>query len=374
MMLIECVFVILLINSTISSLVHDNYIENYVEFDSNKSVFLSGATSINVGFGDSDKFFGLVSQIEEVEGVTGVAYQCEEYFVSNKSESDSIIAYYINQGMQKVKYPLKEGEWFKGINNDVLEIVVGGNIARKCKVGEIITLNKLEYINNKLEYIKVDAKVIGILCNPPYIANLHYGSNKPTFGNLFDSYRDVIITNNESIVSKDDVRFPLESLIVFIDENNKTVINGLKNFGQPILFKDIIKNSQEASMFSMKNKIPTSLVTFLAILFGLIGITLLKSYKDMRTLSILYLYGLSKKQCIALSVTSNTFIFMLSVLLSFILAKTSLFKEYLFRGSVIGLYNYIFIILFLLVIMFITYIISKAFSKESPVRKLRRFE
>ena len=112
----------------------------------------------------------------------------------------------------------------------------------------------------------------------------------------------------------------------------------------------------------------------LGILFGLIGITYLGIYQNMKTLSIYHLCGMSRKGCAYLNMTLNAVMLSISLLFAVLLYFVPAVQDYLFRRTMFGIYNIVFSVAFTAVVMGISFLISYGFSKKSPVLTVRRFE
>ena len=366
----------LLVNSTISSLMYDGYVGKYAGFDGNTTLFLSGAVENNVPLGEPDEFYRLVDKILAVDGVNGVGYQMNEYFLSGKNDDTIVDAFALSSDMLRIEYPLSKGRWFNDDSYNETQVILGGNIASVYKVNDVITLHKLEVIDESMQYIPVKAKVIGKMREPAFTINLHFSSNQPEYVNLFEPCENIIITNDSAIISSDDIRYPLMSLLVFTDENAdlRSVKESLMDFGQPFDFNEVDDFYKEGILFKLANKLPTTGIMLIGILFGVIGITYLSIYQNMKTLSIYYLYGMSNKGCALVNVALDAVMLTISLVISVLLYFVPSVHDYLFRRSLIGPYNFLFSITFVIVVVGIAYIISRNFSKKSPISTLRRFE
>lgn len=372
---LQCVFVFLLMNSTVSSLVYDGYVGKYADFDEEITLFLSGGVSQNVQPGNPEQFYRLAEEIQAVDGVDGVGYQMNEYFLLGENEDVIVDAFILNDSMLRVKYPLRQGKWFEK-DAAKTQVILGGAIAGRYKTGESITLHKLEVIDGSTQYIPINAEVIGKLQEPAFAVNLHYASNQPEYINLFEPYQNIILSNDQSLISDDNVRYPLMSLFVFADRDAdlQMLKEKLTDFGQPVDFHEMDQNYKESMAFRLANKLPTTGIMLLGILFGVMGITWLSVYQNMRTLSVYHLYGMSRKGCAFVNRILNVCMLLFSMLCAFLLYFVPAVHNYLFRRLMLGPYNFLFSFAFAAVAAGISFLISFGFSKESPVLILRRFE
>lgn len=268
-----------------------------------------------------------------------------------------------------------EGEWFN-INEPKTQVVLGGDIANLYSVGDSITLYKLEVINGTMEYIPVQAEYIGKMKDPPFAVNLHFASNRPEYVNMFEPYENIIITNDQSLISADDIRYPLMSLLVFTDEaaDKQAVKNELCRYGQPFDYTEIDEFYKAGMKNKLADRLPTTGIMLIGILFGVIGITYLSLNLNMRTFSVYYLYGMSHKECTLFSIVLNFAMLLVSMLISFIMYFIPAVNDYLFHRSMIGIYNVVFCLIFALCVIGISAVISYTTLRKSPIEILRRFE
>ncbi len=375
---LQCIFVFLLMNSTISGLVYDGYVGKYAELDEDTTIFLSEAVSNNVPIGEMEQFFRLAEKIQAVDGVDSVGYQMEDAFLLGENEDMFVQALILSDGMVHVKYPLHEGQWFEKETADSseMQVVLGGAIAGQYKTGEGITLYRREVIDGSTQYTPIKAKVIGKLQEPAFAVSLNFASNYPEYTNLFDPYENIILSNDQSLIDVDDVRPPVASLFVFADQDVdlQALKEKLTDFGQPFDIHQMDKNYRESMAFELANKLPTTGIMLIGLLFGVTGITWLCIYQNMRTLSVYHLYGLSRKGCAFVNGILNVCMLLFSMLCAFLLYFVPEVYNYLFRRSLMGPYNFLFSFAFAAIAAGISFLISFGFSKESPVLILRRFE
>lgn len=357
---------------------YDGYVGKYAGFDGNTTLFLSGAVEKNVSPGDPTAFFKLVDDIRTVEGVNGVGYQMNEYFLADENEDIIVDAFILSDDMVNIKYPLSQGRWFdnENLSSQQTQVILGGDIAKLHKVNETITLYKLEVIDESMQYVPVEAKVIGKMREPAFAVNLHFSSSQPEYINLFEPYQNLILTNDQTLISSGDIRYPLMSLLVFTDGNTDIakVKGGLREFGQPFDFNEVDKIYRDGISHKLANKLPTTGIMILGILFGVIGITYLGIYQNMKTLSVYYLYGMSRKESAFLNALLIAAMLSISLLCSILLYFIPSVQDYLFRRAMLGLYNLIFCFIFIAISIGISLLISYRFSKRSPILTLRRFE
>ena len=76
-MVIQLSVLLLLFNSTVSELVYDGKISNYIKEYDNTTVLLSGAVENNISLSDSEGFNSLINELKNLKGVNDVGYSIE---------------------------------------------------------------------------------------------------------------------------------------------------------------------------------------------------------------------------------------------------------------------------------------------------------
>ncbi len=372
----ECVLVFLVVNSSISTLLYSGYLGKYAEFSPETTLFLSGAVTNNVEGRNPEKFEHLVEEIRLADGIFGVGYQINESFLSGENEDLIVNGFVLNHDMLRIKYPLRSGEWFDDSSFSETQVILGGEIADLYKTGEIITLHKLEVIEGSLQYVPITAKVIGKMYDPAFAINLNFSSNRPDYINMFEPYQNIILTNDPALISKEDIRYPVMSLLVFADPDADLfhVRQELSAFGQPFDFVEVDEFYREGISSRLARQLPTVGIMIFGILFGIMGITYLGIYENMKTLSIYYLYGMSRRECAFVNVLLNTVMLILSLGVSVLLYFVPFVHDNLFERALFGVQNYIFSLAFIVVAAGLSFAVSGYFFQKSPVEALRRLE
>lgn len=377
--LIQCTMVFLLANSTISSIWYGGFVGRYyTDLDKDRTVFLSSAVKNNVRIGDLDGFYQLVEDISSIGGVSGVGYQIEESFLAGKNKDVIVPALVLSRDMAGIQYPLSQGSWFDnaGIPNGQTQVILGGEIANRYQIEETITLYQYRMTDGIGEYVPIEARVVGKMRAPAFALTLCYASTQPDYINMFEPYASLILTNDQSLISPGNFRYPSLSLLVFAgqDADMQAVKEELSYYGRPFDFHEVDGFYHAAISFRLANQLPTTGLMVAGILFGVIGITYLGIYQNMRSISVYYLYGMSRKGCAYMNVAFNAAMLLLSLFCSILLYFVPAAQDYLFRRTMLGTYNLIFSVLFIAAVVGISFFISYGFSKRSPVLTLRRFE
>lgn len=132
-----------------------------------------------------------VKEIEKIVGKGNVGYLGKRGGIEFDENDDvnSPAVYYISPLMEKVTYQLSAGRWFSGAAN---EIILGGEIGAKYKVGDIITLH--------MEEETKEVTVVGILRSPALVLDF---SGMELEGGLYDMFfqqKNVCLTNTWELV------------------------------------------------------------------------------------------------------------------------------------------------------------------------------
>ncbi|MBQ2884474.1 MAG: hypothetical protein IJE43_11995 [Alphaproteobacteria bacterium] len=373
--IIQLVFMLLIVNANVSDVMYLRNTAYYCKEVPQNIYFLSGATKGSVLLGDVAEFYSFVDELNQSSAILDVGYQLEDG-VYIKDEDDQVIPYiYLNSTMQEIEYPLKKGEWFsKSTKDDRIQIVIGGEIGKRYKVGETIRLLDAIKIDNKIEYREIDAEIIGILKDPSYVINLGVSASRPTYNNLYDEYQNVILSNSDIVIDYDGVvRYPLGSVTVKLDDDADK--DSITKYGQLFSFNDIEENSKTSYFKNIMNKLPSVLIIIAAVVFGLVGTTYLYVYRYMKTTTIYYLTGLSKKKCQYLITSNNLISLIVAVIVSILLLLfNEELRESLFARNPIGVANIVITLGFAMVVALISNIASKHFSKDTIYMALRRFQ
>ena len=377
--IVQCTLVFLLVNSTLSNILYGGFVGRYyTNLDKDRTIFLSSAVRNNVQSRDPEDFYELVEEISAISGVSGVGYQMEEAFLAGGNEDVIVRAFILNEDMADIRYPLSQGRWFDGADasGGQTQVILGGEIAGLYETDEIITLYRLTATDEGMRYVPVEARVIGKMRAPSFAITLDFASTQPEYVNMFEPYPSLILTDDQSLVCQDDIRFPTLSLLVFAEQDAdvEAVKEELANYGQPFDFNEVDGFYKAGVTYRLANQLPTTGIMVLGILFGVIGITYLGIYQNMKALSVYHLCGMSRKGCAYMNVALNAAMLAVSLFCAVLLYFVPAVRDYLFRRAVFGTYNLIFSVAFIAVVMGISFLIGYGFSKKSPVLTLRRFE
>lgn len=377
--ILQCILIFLLVNSTISSILYGGFVGRYyTDLDKDRTIFLSSAVSNNVQFRDSKSFYRLVEDISAISGVSGVGYQMEEAFLAGRNEDVIVQARILSEDMTGIRYPLSQGRWFDGagVSGGQTQIILGGEIARLYETDEVITLYRLMRTDSGMQYVPVEARVIGKMRAPCFALDLNFASNQPEYVNMFVPYSSLILTDNQSLVCPDDIRFPTMSLLVFAEQDAdvQAVKEELRRYGQPFDFHEVDGFYNAAVSYRLANQLPTTGIMVVGILFGVTGITYLGVYQNMKSISVYHLCGMSRMGCAYMNMALNAAMLAVSLFGAILLYFVPAVRDYLFRRAMFGAFNLIFSVAFIAVVMGISFLISYGFSKTSPVLTLRRFE
>lgn len=372
-MVIQLSVLLLLFNSTVSELVYDGKISNYIKEYDNTTVLLSGAVENNISLSDSEGFNSLINELKNPKGVNDVGYSIEESSIIENDENTIIKTLYFNPVMCEIKYPLLAGKWFQEQDTD-MQIIIGGELNHKYNVGDRITISRI-YYSDRIKMQNYEAIIIGKLKNPAFVMNLNYSSTRPVLQNLFESEQNIILTNDYRIVDESNLYFPLGSLLLSTNGKiSEETIKNLEQYGRYFSLDSIQANSIKILRQIIKKSLPPIIILFISIMFGFIGFTVLYTYKFMKNLSIFYLCGIDKIGLTKIIAFQTALSCLFSITFMAIIKEIPLFSEIFFRRSFWGMWNYVLTIGLSAVVVFITLVASKILLRKTPLEVLRRYE
>ena len=190
-----------------------------------------------------DKFLEDVIDIAG-ESHVGYMYRNGTIGIDEKDYIETPPLEYINSTMEKIRYNLKEGQWFSGKEN---EVILGGTIARSYHAGDEIRLTRAG------DEKKV--KVVGILENPGKIIHLTGNSADNLFSSMKQG-KSVLLTNSRELFEWTGFDSELEAGMLVVDlseqkackkkleeKYNVISLEQAKSNGKNIVIKDTAGNA-----------------------------------------------------------------------------------------------------------------------------------
>lgn len=259
-----------------------------------------------------------------------------EAVVNNDPFQFTNIYAYDKPMLDALPLPLKSGEWFGETtkNGDVIDAVA--NVNSQFKTGDTV---RLTVETPEEEKITFTIRIIGTLQNPPYIPNAqHIGQELFSLSLAEDTNaRKVgipsVLLNAQDIADIEHIfrNAPENEFIVFKDsitpESYSQNINALSEKGLIATSESITANDAEWVRSLLSENLPMVLFLLIVSLTGLISISAVNMTAYMKTFSIYFICGSTKRDCYKIIAAYLCIMFLwafaLSVLLALICTKVS---------------------------------------------------
>lgn len=258
--------------------------------------------------------------MEEIAYAAEVSCQINGY--QNRITTDNYISNLnMNPLLWKgIQYPLVEGRWFQEQDaiDDMLQVVIGGGLSEKYKVGDSFIL---VYDNG----IKRNAIIIGDLGTDFDILDNAY--MYAAAGETIDAYvvqhgadEDILLSNDARWFEElqDEAAYPSSSALLKIKPGTDLAL--YEKYGVLSSFDKIMKNTRERYDGYVINAINYNAVWILVILFGVMGVAYLSAQKRRYILGIYSLLGMSGKQMFDRLLLQNLLTYVLGTIASFLIA------------------------------------------------------
>ena len=308
--------ILLEINLAFSSAFQKNAINSYIQQYPENTYYLSGAVSYYTGNNSSGSIENLLQELKNIEGVKEIGYNIQNQLILNKAgQSDKkITTVYLNDAMQKIVYSLKKGTWFsKYPYRD--EVIIGGKIAKKYKVNQMIEVKTESGQLRKM-------KVIGILQEPERVMLLDWMGERGTYQDSMVFRENIILTVDDSLVLGKSEIFSPCSLVIMLQKNvNKQTIQSLIQYGNLISFDEMKKNSREETKQEYQHIISIQVLYVCIVILGMVSAMFIYSKNNRQLFSIYQLLGMQKKQFYQIEFGEISFTILFSifvVIISFI--------------------------------------------------------
>lgn len=373
-MILQIIVILLLLNSMISNVMYNGRLNNYIRNKEQNFYLLSGAVSSTVNPGVIGAFDDFINRLESIDGVKGVGYQIEESVILDKAPDDIISLFYLNPTMSELVYPLSSGRWFQSGGGDEAEIVIGGELTRRYRVGDRVVMKRATYRTGTLTYDDIPVKIVGELRNPPMVITLNYRSNQPTFSNVFESYENVVLCNHADVLDTQMLYTPMESVLIQLEDRPGFAEQDLTAYGQLFSFQEIEAIGQSLLHKQIREVLPSFLILLSAITLGLIGTTFLFVFKYIKNLSIYHICGMSRRRIGLLIFSQSLLDIVIAFIISSILFYVPLINQVLFQRTTMGLFNLVGTLTLIAVFLSIIYIYARNLTKQSSIGLLRRYE
>ncbi len=225
--------------------------------------------------------------------------------------------------------PLKNGEWFGETtkNGDVIDAVANDN--SQFKTGDTVRLTVETPEDKKMTFT---VRIIGTLKNPPYIPNAqHIGQALFSLSlaedtNARKTGMPSVLLNAQDISGIEHIflNAPENEFIVFADsitpEAYSRNINTLSAKGLVATGESIAAYDAEWARTLLRENLPMVLFLLIISLTGLISISAINMTAYMKTFSIYFICGSTKKECYKIIASYLCMMFLWAFTLSILLA------------------------------------------------------
>lgn len=155
---------------------------------------------------------------------------------SEGNYDDRMTAYhYPRELLNEMSFPLSRGKWFDKYESDdgIPPIIVGSDLARRFKVGEIVSLYRSSFKGYR------DYRVIGVLRRNTMLLSLGAGGSGMDLNSCFDAGDKC---NGSIIFCEDEINDPFARggvIIKVSEENRQAVFDELADIGYMFSFKEL---------------------------------------------------------------------------------------------------------------------------------------
>lgn len=325
--ILQMVIVLFFVNTQVSHLVEEwGKLNSLLKTEDNLYFYENALATICGSTGSQKAFQYAEKKLAELDGMEEIAYaaevSCQINGYQNRITTDNYISNLnMNPLLWKgIQYPLVEGRWFQEQDaiDDMLQVVIGGGLSEKYKVGDSFIL---VYDNG----IKRNAIIIGDLGTDFDILDNAY--MYAAAGETIDAYvvqhgadEDILLSNDARWFEElqDEAAYPSSSALLKIKPGTDLAL--YEKYGVLSSFDKIMKNTRERCDGYVINAINYNAVWILVILFGVMGVAYLSAQKRRYILGIYSLLGMSGKQLFDRLLLQNLLTYVLGTIASFLIA------------------------------------------------------
>ncbi len=271
-----------------------------------------------------------------------------------------------------VRYPLLRGNYYNECENEdgVINVITLNN--GKYKIGDKLSCRSIS------SQKKITLKITGIMAEPTFILDMSTSGDELATIDLFDWY-DASSSDNVFICDisflQQDVIESHNMILIFdnsiSDEEFDRNITVLKNYGWTAQKNELYENSKVLTSFYFSKIAPYGFLILAIAIMGIIGMSILITYKNQRDYAIYFICGYSLKDCMAINIIYNLMIVVFSILIFCVYSaiSKSLFENSL---SVFNTYSIFFFGIFSIMAIFLGSLIPCLILKKmSPKEMLR---
>lgn len=321
--ILQIVFVLFLVNIQVSFLAEEYNKLNFATETESGMYFYQNAMGVLTDAIGYDGFVHAKEKLNQLDGFEGIAYQaymfCELDNYKNDVTLDRTVEN-INLSpllWRGLAYRLESGRWFqeKDAKEDILQVIIGGGLSKKYKIGDTLTLNYQGETKKK-------AVVIGSLGTKFYMLQESFnieGIYLSRYAGEYTENNDIILSNNENWFEDfhDTAVYPTMSTMVKV--NKDADLSEYKKYGVLSSFDEVMHNTRERCKNFIWNSICDNGLWILVILFGVIGTSYLTSMKRRYLWGIYSLLGATGNRLLVRLLLQNALTYFIGGIASILL-------------------------------------------------------
>lgn len=311
-LVIQMMIMLFFVNSEVASLEQQYSYLTYVTGTDNSLYFYENAMGTLTDDWGYEGFRHAVDKLEELDGFEEIAYQarvnCTVEGYTREDSLDDVSYIHLSPAFWKgLKYRLEDGRWFCGqdAGDEVLQVIIGGGLAKKYKTGDMLTL----------DYGKGEGKkalVIGSLGFDFYmLGDSGFGISERDLSSYVSLGEDVILSNDMEWFSRfqEQAVYPALSIMVKIREGAD--LSEYERYGVLTSFRQVMENTRERCRNFIWDAVCGEAVWIFVVVFGVFGVSYATAKSMRYTWGIYSLLGMTGNQLLGRLMLQNMFTYLL---------------------------------------------------------------
>lgn len=303
-----------------------------------------------------------LSGIEDIGEIFDLSVSVEEGSLKKTDEEEWITLNAMDSLVTAaVTYRMGEGRWLTegDRSGEKVYAVLGGEIAKRHKIGDRISVELMPGVNYEVE-------VIGKLSKNCRTVDLHVlmaGQNVDSFMQQADN--DIFV-NHEKVfkaAKESGVGYPNAHCIVKLNENADKKY--LSNYGKLVSFEEMNQETEEELRDFTKEAIETSVIWAIVIIFGIIATSYLVGKKRRYVWGIYLLLGEKPEQLLKIHMLNNLINYVTGVILSLLIVHQIYLRDEISSAG-ISRYHIIVDAVFIIIMLIISLLSNAYIMKLEP--------
>ena len=261
-----------------------------------------------------------------------------------------------------VTYNIKEGRWLyeSDRGGDVIHAILGGNITKRYKIGDIINID----LGNGETY---EIEIVGELADHYNKLDLNGLSGNSSMDSFMVEGENDIFINHDSVlrkIKKNKLGVPSAHCIVKLDKDaDKKFLSG---YGKLVSFEDMMQETRETLNDFVKNTAIEGIIWTIIIIFGIIATTYLVGKKRRYVWGIYLMLGEKPKKLFKIHMANNSITYMIGTVASLFIYEIYSQNKDISSMSDISIYHIIIDAAFLLIITVMSLFTNLFILKMEP--------